>query len=101
MPVITGIRRRAPPRARRCPVPRKEIPMTRLHNGTFWTDAPPPAGAHWQPVTRWPLVLRIALILGVVVWLLAVVGIRSLFAQVPPTLDLRNGQVTSTIIRNP
>jgi P pilus assembly chaperone PapD len=50
--------------------------------------------ASLRPTTRW---LLFAL---VVAWLLLILA-SALDAQVPPQIELRNGQVTTTIIRNP
>src|SRR5258705_12031386 len=47
---------------------------------------------------RW--MLRGVLLVGGLAWLLALVGVRSLFAQVEPTVTITGGRA-ETVVRNP
>ncbi len=92
--------------------------MTRLHNGTYWMAPPRPVRTRAadydapdgnrayesdpveQPVMRLPWALRLMFLISAVVWLLALVGIRSLFAQVDAVLVL-HGRDAQMQVANP
>ncbi len=65
----------------------------------FWAD--PPAAARtraedWEPV-RMPWPLRLVLAVGLVVWVLAIIGARSLFAQVAPVVTISGGNAVTQV----
>ena len=66
--------------------------MNRIAHGQYWADKP----ERYRP----PLALYICIALGVVVWLFAGMGARSLFGQVAPVIEIKSGRV-QTIVRNP
>ena len=68
--------------------------MTRLPHGAFWIDERP------VPVMRIPWMMRVALVLGALVWFFAIIGVRSLFAQVDATLRIK-GTDAEMRIANP
>jgi len=72
--------------------------MTPLHNGTWWTDEH--AAAVPVPGMPWSWALRGVLVLSVVVWALAVVGVRSLLGQVSAVIPL-HGTDASVTVANP
>ncbi len=48
--------------------------------------------------TSW--LVRAAVLLGALVWVLAVLGVRSLFAQVAPVLELRHGRAETPVVNS-
>jgi P pilus assembly chaperone PapD len=72
--------------------------MTPLHNGTWWTDEHAAA----VPVPGMPgsWALRGVLVLSVVVWASAVVGVRALLGQVSAVIPL-HGTDASVTVANP
>ncbi len=49
-------------------------------------------------MTRLPWAFRLTLLLGALVWLLAIIGVRSLFAQVAPVVELIHGQASTPVV---
>jgi P pilus assembly chaperone PapD len=76
----------------------KEGPAFELDNAPDGNRAFEPDG--YEPLTCWPWALRIAIALGLVVWIFAFIGARAVFGQIQPTITVTNSRATS-IIRNP
>lgn len=71
--------------------------MLRLANGSRHVVRSPTPSA---PGMQWPWALRITLLLGLLVWIFAIIGVRSLLGQVTAVAEIRNG-VGEIFVGNP